>query len=189
MKLTRVKDYVEQVHKEFPELSEKEVYRILIYGWKMILQYVNAGNSVQVKDSNTWMFIGQLTANSLTNFKTYCFKLSKRIKYMFKRTQAKWDGYYYFARTENQYKDYLSQNRKKKKIFKNVMLYKLLEEVRIKEYSKPYIFRLSEDKTSHMSKFYPEIITSNAELIECRDPLNMQDILVTKNKFKYIQQK
>jgi hypothetical protein len=37
MKLTRVKDYVEQVHKEFPELSEKEVYRILIYGWKMIL--------------------------------------------------------------------------------------------------------------------------------------------------------
>jgi len=38
-----------------------------------------------------------------------------------------------------------------------------------------------------MSRYYPEIKTKNAELIIVRDALNMQDILKTKNKFKYIQ--
>jgi len=41
-------------------------------------------------------------------FKHYCNKLSRRIAYMFKRTNSKWDGYYYFARSEKQYIDYLN---------------------------------------------------------------------------------
>ena len=107
---------------------------------------------------------------------------------MFKRTKAKWDGYYYFARSENQYLDYLKQNKRKYKIFQNVYLYKLLEECKIKEHSCSYIFRLSEDKTSWMQKFYPEIKTDKAELIIQRDALAMNDVMTSYNKFKYIQQ-
>ena len=107
---------------------------------------------------------------------------------MFKRTKSKWDGYYYFARTEDQYLEFLSQKKKKFKVFYNVNLYKLLEECKIKEHYKPYIFRLSEDKTARLEKLYPEIKTDKAELIIQRDPLKMQDILVSENKFKYIQQ-
>jgi hypothetical protein len=66
------------------------------------------------------------------------------------------------------------------------MLYKLLEECKIQEHSFPYIFRLSEDKTSWRKKFYPELKAKNVELIIKRDPLNMKDILVTENKYKYI---
>jgi hypothetical protein len=106
---------------------------------------------------------------------------------MFKRTKSEWDGYYYFALTENQYKEYLSQNRKTYKIFKNIILYKLLEQLKIKEYNKHYIFRLSEDRTKWMSKYYPEIKTKNAELIEIRDSLNMNDVMTSYNKFKYLQ--
>ena len=106
---------------------------------------------------------------------------------MFKRTKSQWDGYYYFARTENQYIEYLQQERKKYKTFKNVKLYKLLEECKIKEHSKMYIFRLSESKTSWFQKFYKEIRTDKAELIIQRDPLTMKDVLTSENKFKYIQ--
>ena len=115
-------------------------------------------------------------------------QLSKRIRYMFKRTNSKWDGYYYFARNESQYIDYLNQNKKRYKVFKNVKLYKLLDECKVSEYFSPYIFRLNEDKTNWAVKFYPEIKTKNAELIIKRDPLKMQDILTSQNKFKYIQQ-
>lgn len=107
---------------------------------------------------------------------------------MFRRTKAEWDGYYYFGITENQYQEYLRQGRKKVKTFKNIKLYKLLEECKISEHSKPYIFRLNEDKTAWFSKFYREIKTKNAELIIQRDPLKMKDILTSENKFKYIQQ-
>ena len=107
---------------------------------------------------------------------------------MFQRTKSKWDGYYYFSRSENQYIDYLSQKNRKYKIFKNVFLYKLLEEVKIKDASSPYIFRLKEDKTKWMKKYYTEITTQNAELIIVRDALTIHDVMTSENKFKYIQQ-
>ena len=186
--ITTVNDYVKKVHEKHPELTEEEVKRILVYGWKMILQYISFGNALQIISKNFFFFIGEIPASALANFNTYCYKLALRIKYMFKRSKSKWDGYYYFARSENQYKDYLSQNKKKIKIFKNVVLYKLLEQCKLEEHSQPYIFRLTEDKTAWIKKYYPEIKTKKAELIIQRDPLKMKDILVSENKYKYIQQ-
>ena len=188
MKITNVNDYVDSVHEQFPELTKEEVKRILVYGWKMIIQYVSAGNDISLVTNKSFLFIGKIPTNGLSVFRTYCYKLSKRIAYMFKRTKSEWDGYYYFVRTEQQYKDYLSQSKKKYKVFKNVYLFKLLEELKIKYPNVPYIFRLNEDKTGWMKKFYPEIRTKNAELIIVRDPLKMKDILTSYNDFKYLQQ-
>ena len=187
MKITKVDDYVDAVCEIHPELTREEIKRILVYGWKMILQYVSFGNDIQILTPKFFFFIGRIPASALSAFNTYCYKLAKKIQYMFRRTKSKWDGYYYFARTESQYKDYLEQNKKKYKIFQNVKLYKLLDECKVKEHAKPYIFRLSEDRTRWMSKYYKEIKTKNAELIIQRDPLRMGDILVSQNKFKYIQ--
>jgi len=39
-----------------------------------------------------------------------------------------------------------------------------------------------------MVKYYPELKTDKAELIIERDPLKMEDVLVSSNKYKYIQQ-
>ena len=188
MKITKVDDYVDVVCESYPELSREEVKRILTYGWKMILQYVSYGNDVSMISSKFFLFIGKIPISKMAVFNTYCYKLAKRIQYMFRRTKSKWDGYYYFARTENQYIDYLKQNKRKYKVFKNVMVYKLLEECKIKEHSKPYIFRLEEDLTAWSQKFYKEIKSDKVELVIQRDPLKMKDLLTSQNKFKYIQQ-
>lgn len=188
MKITTVNDYVDVVHEQFPELTKQEIKRILSYGWKMILQYKSFGNDIHVLTPTFFFFIGQIPVSALSAFKTYCYKLAKRIQYMFRRTRAEWDGFYYFARSERQYIEYLSQNRKKIKTFENVMLFKLLDECKITEHSKPYIFRLKEDKTMWMKKFYKEIKTRNAELIITRDSLKMKNIMTSANKYKYIQQ-
>lgn len=188
MKIKNVNDYVDSVREKFPELTKQEVKRILVYGWKQIIQYISAGNDVSIITNKEFMFIGEIPKNSLSTFKTYCSKLSKRIGYMFKRTKSKWDGYYYFTRNENQYAEYLSQSKKKYKIFKNVILFKLLEELKVYNPAAPYIFRLKENKTKWMHKRYNEIRTKNAELIVVRDPLKMNDIMTSYNKYKYIQQ-
>ena len=188
MKIKDINDYVEIVHEQHPELTEEEIKRILVYGWKMILQYVSFGNDVSIRSPKFFFFIGKIPNQALTTFNYYCNKLSKRIQYMFRRTKSKWDGYYYFALTENQYLDYLKQGRKKNKVFKNIKLYKLLEECKVAQSSRPYIFRISDDKTSWLSKFYKELKTNTAELIIQRDPLKMEDLLTSQNKFKYIQQ-
>ena len=43
-----------------------------------------------------------------------------------------------------------------------------------------------EDKTVMFRKYYPEIKTDKAELIITRDALNMNDLMVSCNKYKYI---
>ena len=187
MKVTNVNDYVDKVHSKFPELTKSEVKRILIFGWKQIIQCVAAGNDIQIVTPSQFFFIGNIPNSALSTFKNYCFKLTKRIRYLFKKTNAEWDGYYYFTRSESQYKEYLEQSKRKIKIFKNVFLFKLLEEAKLYNSNHPYIFRLSEDKTSWMSKYYPEIKTKNAELIEVRDALNMKDIMTSQKKYKYLQ--
>ena len=187
MKITKIDDYVDAVWELHPELSREEIKRILVYGWKMILQYVSFGNDIQILSPKFFFFIGKIPVSALAAFNTYCYKLAKRIQYMFKRTKSSWDGYYYFARTENQYIDYLKQKKRKYKIFQNVFLYKLLDECKIKEHEKQYIFRLNEDKTAWFQKYYKEIKTDKAELIIQRDPLKMKDLLTSRNKFKYIQ--
>lgn len=187
MKITKVNDYVDEVAEQFPDLTRDEVKRILVYGWKQIIQYVSAGNDIQIMTPDIFFFIGRIPVNSLKAFKNYCSKLAKKIEYMFKRTNSEWDGYYYFTRSENQYIEYLKQDRKKYKVFKDVFLYKLLDEVKVKDSVNPYIFRLAEDKTRWMHKYYPEIKTDKAELITVRDALNMQDVMTSYNKYKYIQ--
>lgn len=187
MKETTIKDYADIVHEKFPEFTENEIKRILTYGWKMILQYVCNGNDVVVRASGEFMFIGRMPKDTLKMFKNYCTKLAKRIRYMFTKTNSEWDRHYYFVRTEQQYKDYLSQHKKHYKVFKDVFLYKLLEEARIDHPMAPYIFRLNEDKMGRMKKYYPELRTKEAELIVVRDPLKMGDIMTSQNKFKYIQ--
>lgn len=184
---TKINDYVDKVNEKFPEFSKSEIKIILVYGWKMILQCINALNDFYTRDKDIFFFIGKIGQSSLTSYKIYVSKLARRIRYMFHRTKSEWDGYYYFARGEDQFKDYLKQSKKKYKIFKDVFLYKLLEEVKIAESAKQYIFRLDEDKTKYMQKYYKEIKTDKAELIIQRDPLTLKDIMTSLNKYKYLQ--
>ena len=119
MKIKTIDDYVDAVCELHPELSREEIKRILIYGWKMILQYVSFGNDIQILSNKFFLFIGRIPNSALAVFNTYCYKLAKRIQYMFRRTKSKWDGYYYFSRTENQYIDYLKQSIQMKQMQKN----------------------------------------------------------------------
>ena len=102
MKITRINDYIENVHEKFPEVSESDIKRILSYCWKMIYLYNNYGNDTLIKSPDLIFFIGKLTKNSLKNYITYRYKLARRIRFMFARKKENWDGYYYFTRTEKQ---------------------------------------------------------------------------------------
>ena len=188
MQIKTINDYYEDVRKLWPRLPKKDIERILNYGFRSLYLHNSYGGDTFIKDKDFLCYIGYLRNNSIKHFEYYIKKLALKIRILYKRRKIQWDGYYYFTRNENQYKDYLSQSRRKYKIFKNVFLFKLLEEVKIRNSADPYIFRLKEEKTKWMKKFYPELKTDNAELITVRDALNMKDIMTSYNKFKYIQQ-
>jgi len=62
---------------------------------------VSAGNDVSIATHDLFFFVGKIPVSWLATFNTYCYKLAKKIQYMFNRTNSEWDGYYYFTRSEN----------------------------------------------------------------------------------------
>ena len=191
MKITTVNDYYEELQKKFPTLSLSDIKRIVTYGWRQLYLHNSYGCDTLVKTKNLWCYIGNLKKNALEHFKYYRKKLAAKIRIVYKRKKIQWDGYYYFALTEPQYQEYLSQNkklgrRKKHYKFSNVLLYQILDECKVSESSHPYIFRIPYISSLGNKLFLKELTTDKAELIIQRDPLKFKDLFVCYNNYEFL---
>jgi hypothetical protein len=65
------------------------------------------GGDLIIKDNDFWSYIGTLTNNSVKYFHYYKNKLTIRMRVLHKRKNIPWDGYYYFALSDDQYQNYL----------------------------------------------------------------------------------
>lgn len=190
MKITTIKDYYDAIYQRFPTVNQKDIQRILNYGWKSLYLHNSYGGDVCIKDNDLWCYIGYLYKDSLKFFKIYVRKLCLKIRVLYNRKKLPFDGYYYFSRTQNQVdKEYVIKKRGRKKknfIFNNVKLYKIKDECSVAEHGCQYIFRIQFPVFIGNTIFKKELKTSEVELIESRDPLKFKDILVTNNNYEII---
>ena len=182
-----VNDYYEELYKMFPEVPKSDIKRIVNYGWKQIYLINSYGCDIVLDSHKFWCYFGKMTKRPIRHFMYYVTKLANKIKILYKRKKLEWDGYYYFAITRKQYEELNIKKMgrpKKHFIFKNIKLYKIKEECRLREWNKYYIFRVPYVKDFFYSKFIREFKTDKAELIEVRDhPLKFQEILVTNHDY------
>lgn len=188
MEIKTINDYYDLIQQKFPQVDIKDIQRILKFGWKSVYLHNSYGGDVSIRDQDLWCYIGYLKRDSLKYFNYYVKKLALKIRILYQRRKIPWDGYYYFARSENQYQDYLSQHnkkgRKRKKFtFENLKLYKILDECKVAEHNNPYIFRTSYPVELSNTLYYDKVTLDNCELIIERDPLKFKDILVTNNEY------
>lgn len=191
MQVKTVKDYYEQMYEMFPEVPKKDIQRILKYGWKSLYLHNSYGGDTIITDSSFWSYIGTLRKNSLKHYMYYIKKLTIKLRVLYKRNKIPWDGYYYFALTDNQYEEYLKQKNKKgrpKKHFKygNQVLYKILDECKIQEYNRKYIFRIPYISDLGLSFYKKDLTSDKAELIITRDVQKFKDILVSNNNYEFL---
>lgn len=191
MEIKHVKDYYDYIYKQFPDVSKKDIKRILNFGWKSLYLHNSYGGDTLITDNDFWCYIGTLRNNSLKHFMYYINKLTVKLRVLYKRKHIQWNGYYYFALTDKQYNYYLQQHNKrgrkrKKFIYGNQVLYKILDECKIREYNKKYIFRIPIITDLGFSFYKENLTTDKAELIITRDIQKFKDILVTNNKYEFI---
>lgn len=191
MQVKTINDYFEILYAKYPNVPKEDIRRILKYGWKSLYLHNSYGGDIFIQDNNTWCYIGTLTNNPLKHFEYYKRKLATKIRILYKRKKIEWDGYYYFALTDNQYNNYLSQKHKtgrpkKNFIFEDVILYQILDECKISEGNKKYIFRIPYISRVNYKFFIEKLKTDKAELIITRDPLKFKDILVNENDCDFI---
>ena len=186
-----IQDYYEQVYKEYPNIPKSDIKRILQYGWKSLYLHNSYGGDVLLSRLGFWFYCGQLMCDSIKWFNYYKRKMIIKLRILYKRKQIEWDGYYYFALSKNQYEKYLSQKNKKgrpKKIFtfNKVLIYKIYDECNISENSKIAIFKIPMLLDMGFTNYKEQLITDKAELCLVRQPLKLNDILLSNYDYEFI---
>lgn len=192
MTIKRIEDYLDQIQELYPNVPKSDLKKILNFGWKSLYLHNSYGGDVVIKDQNFFAYFGRLMNNSLSWFAYYKKKLATKILILFKRHQkgCSFDGYYYFALTPPQLKDYYSQQKGRGRkrsyyTFKNIILYKCKEECIVREAEKPYLFRVRIVADIGWHIFKREFKTKYAEFITERSN-KLKDILVTNNNYEYV---
>lgn len=189
MEIKTVKDYYERLYEKYPTVPKKDIQKILSIGWKTYYLYNSQGGDVLIKDGGKfWCYTGNFTRDSIKYFHYYLNKLAIKIRILYKRLRTEWDGYYYFALSQKQYEETFGtikpRGRKRKNfIFKNIFLYKILDECKLRNRVGRYIFRIPYISDFGFRKYVQTLKTGKAELIITRDPIKFQDVLVNNNKY------
>lgn len=188
---TTIKDYYQQMYKLFPDVSEHDINKILNFSWKALYLHNSYGGDTLVSGNNFWCYIGNLNKNPLQHFYYYIRKLTVKLRVLYKRRNIEWDGYYYFALSNSQYQHYIEQKNKRGRPrkyfdFGTIFLYQILDECKINEYYKKYIFRIPYVSRLKIKQFVQHLVSDKAELILTRDPLKFKDILVYDNEYDFI---
>ena len=191
MQIKTINDYYDIMYSKFPDVPKDDIKKILNHGWKAFYQMNSVGADVSTADKDFWCYVGFLQKNSLKYFRYYIKKLVLKLRIMGKRTKVPWNGYYYFALSDSQYEAYKAQQnkrgrRRKEFQFGAVFLYEILDECKINEYYRKYIFRVPFITRLKQKYFIRDFTSSQAELILVREPLKFKDIIVYDNEYEFI---
>lgn len=194
MELKTINDYYEDVRKLWPRLPKKDIMRILNFGFKSLYLHNSYGGDTLIKDGDFLCYIGYLRNDSVKHFAYYIKKLVIKIRVLYKRRKFEWDGYYYFALTNPQIENYLKQKKSRGRPRKwfdygQVMLYKIREECEIRQHNCRYIFKVPYKSDIGMTSLQKNFRNGEAELIQIREPLKFEDILVTTHKYQVLNEK
>lgn len=187
-----IQDYYERLYEEYPTIPKEDIRRICLFGIKSLNIHNNYGGDTLISRKSFWFYCGQLMNDSLKYFNYYKRKMRVKLRVMYKRRNIPWDGYYYFALSQNQYNNYLEQKNKKgrpkkKFTFSKVVLYKIYDECNIAESSKVALFRIPSIQDFGLSYFKEELTTKDAELILIREPLTFNDILLSNYNYQFLK--
>ena len=186
-----IQDYYEALAAEYPGVPMQDIKRICQYGWKSLYLHNSYGGDVLLRRKDFWFYSGRLMNNSFKYFDYYVRKMRVKLRVLYKRKKIEWDGYYYFALSQKQYEDYLSQKNskgrpRKKFKFGKVILYKIYDECSIIEHSKIALFRVKMKREKGFTLYDENYITGDSELILVREPLKFEDVLLSKYNYQYI---
>ena len=193
MKIKHVDDYVEILKMMYPTVDEKDILRIIKFGWRQYYLLCSIGGFINIYDkSGFWQFAGFMYKNVAQFAKMYARKLTLRLRTLFVRKKLKWDGYYYFGIAECDAENYEKQIKKagrprKKFNYGNVILYKLQDECFAHSIWYKYIFRVPYVSDFGYKLVMKDFVSDRAELIKTQEPKLLNGILVDNNNYQILK--
>lgn len=169
MEIKYIEDYYDKVKEKYPELTEKQISRILTYGFQSFYLHTLYGGDILSKSPYLTVYCGKCFVDPIKFGQYRALKKAIKLRVKYKRARIKWDGYYYFGLNDEDFEYYKSQikksgRRRQKFHFKQIKLYKLLDEVLItKRYN--HIFKILYPLDVGFLHIREDVITRNFDYI------------------------
>lgn len=133
MKLVTCDKYYDNVLKNFPKLTKKQIDKIVKHGLSSLYLLNLYGGDVLLKNPKYTMYFGKLFKSDFTFYKYWRLKWKIKLRIKYKKAKTKYSGYYYFGLADNQFEEYKAQmkstgRRRQYFHFDDLYLYKILEE-------------------------------------------------------------
>lgn len=176
MQLAYPEKYYEKVKEQFPDLTYREIDKIIKFGLRSFFINCGYGGDILLSSPNFRLYCGKLfkKPDIWNRYRVLKKSIKERIKY--KRHKTKFDGYYYFGLSDEQFRQFKENfkptgmgqkskgKRRLKVTFHHLKAYKILEECKAHNYR--HIFRLQFDidvgftfyKETYTTRYYQYIL-------------------------------
>lgn len=151
MKLATCDKYYDKILERWPELTYKQVDKIIKHGLSSLYLYNLYGGDVLIKNNKFVMYFGKLFKSGKIFYKYWQIKWKIKLRIKYKKAKTKYDGYYYFGLSEKEFRKYKSKikstgRRREKFQFQSLLLYKMLDECMLhSEFSHFFRIKYPED--------------------------------------------
>ena len=195
MKITTCDKYYDAILERWPELTYKQVDKIVKHGLSTLYLYNLYGGDVLLKHPKYTMYFGKLFKNNNVFYKYWQIKWKIKLRIKYKKSKTKYDGYYYFGLTENEFKKYKSKikstgRRREKFKFESLYMYKILDELLLHKEFK-HIFRIKYPEDCGFTMFKKEWVARDFDYILKRNKENFIESISYEqdNSNKYVKRR
>lgn len=173
MQFKKIDDYVDKVAEKFPTVPKKSIRRILEFGSRSFYMHSYYGGDVLLKSPYFTLYCGRMFASNLMFYAYWKLKFQIKYRFTYARRKPTYSGFYYFGLTDDAYKEYKNQlssksQRRKKVIFKDIYLYKILDECVLFRQHK-YFFKVPIKDEGTFCMHMDELETRNYEYLGKRN--------------------
>lgn len=176
MELATCDKYYDKVIEKFPELTYKQLDKLVKHGLSSLYLYNLYGGDVLLTNGKYTMYFGKLFKDGLIFYKYWQIKWKIKLRIKYKKAKTKYSGYYYFGMTEKAFQEYKSKikstgRRREKFEFKYIQMFKILEECLLHKQYK-HIFRIKYPEDCGFTMFKKNWVARDFDYIYKRDKDN-----------------
>ena len=147
MEIVNVEKYYDKIQERFPDLSKKQIDKIVKFGLRSYYNHNLYGGDVLNKSKYFTMYTGKLFGDNMLFYQYRMIKNKIKLRIKYKRNKTRYSGYYYFGLTDSEFENYRKQfnktgRRRQKVTFDKIYAFKIEEECTMQNKYK-HIFRLS----------------------------------------------
>lgn len=166
MELVTCEKYYDKVLEKFPELSRKQVDKIIKHGLSSLYMLNLYGGDVLLKHPKYTMYFGKLFNNRLTFLKYSVIKWKIKLRIKYKRNKTQYSGYYYFGLSDSLFDslNFIYSKKRRNIHFKNIKFYKILEECTV-DHRFNHFFRVKYPEDCGFTMFKTDYTVKYAEYI------------------------